>query len=757
MTDAGGARPAAQREGAHGRARSARTLGFDLALFALVVVAALSLRLAYVEQLRASPFFERHVMDPLYHHQWAQAFAAGREAEFIGGAYFRAPLYPWLLGSVYWLTGESPGTPRRLQAVIGSLSCGLLFLIGRRAFGRAVGGIAGLAAATYPMLMYFDSELKTEGLSIFLNLLLMLLLMRTQERRGVWRWGIAGILLGLSAITRPTILLFAPALVMWVFWLHGRAWRRSLGYSAALFLGTVATIVPITVRNAVVGGDAALIATSGGVNFYIGNNPGSDGMSAVIPGDPPSWWPCYHAQIERAERAMGRELTGSEVSQWYARQAWAWIVGHPLDALRHTLRKLAYFWSYWEVSNNQDIRFVFSHYTTLTSYLPLRFGVIAPLALVGLLASLLGLKDAAPPEQRDRPSSERVRAWFPLWAFALVYSGAIVAFFVSARYRIPVVIVLILLASLGVVWLVRQIRARRWAPLAAAGVVLACGGWAASRTPPGVDLEMIQGHVAAGMFLAADERYADAEPVLSEAVARARRTGWRLQPEVPAMLGRIRLQRGAAAEAIEPLEYAVELNPADAVTRQILAAALAMQDRGSDAIAQSREALRLEPQSAEIRAQLGALEAQHGNASEGVALLEAAVRADASLAARVTPAAQALVRRGQNAAALRALEAAAIAAPDDLAILTPLIQLRVSERAGEPAETVALAERALKLSGRRDPLVLLACGLAYDAAGDRPTARELFESALPMARQANQAALVAQIEQAIRRQDRRRP
>ena len=49
-------------------------------------------------------------------------------------------------------------------------------------------------------------------------------------------------------------------------------------------------VLPITIRNCAVGGDAVLIASQGGVNFYIGNNPDSDGRTAIVPGTPGDWW-----------------------------------------------------------------------------------------------------------------------------------------------------------------------------------------------------------------------------------------------------------------------------------------------------------------------------------------------------------------------------------------------------------------------------------------------------------------------------------
>ena len=92
--------------------------------------------------------------------------------------------------------------------------------------------------------------------------------------------------LGLSAIARPNVLLFGPAIVVWLAIVHRREALRALIYVACVTTGCLLVILPITIRNYVVGKDVALIATQGGVNFYIGNNPQADGRTAIVPGTP---------------------------------------------------------------------------------------------------------------------------------------------------------------------------------------------------------------------------------------------------------------------------------------------------------------------------------------------------------------------------------------------------------------------------------------------------------------------------------------
>ncbi len=78
-------------------------------------------------------------------------------------------------------------------------------------------------------------------------------------------------------------------------------------------------ILPVTLANTL-SGDFVLIASQGGVNFYIGNNPESDALRAVVPGTRTDWWGGYNDAIFMAEEALGRKLKPSEVSRyWYGR------------------------------------------------------------------------------------------------------------------------------------------------------------------------------------------------------------------------------------------------------------------------------------------------------------------------------------------------------------------------------------------------------------------------------------------------------
>src|SRR5262249_17047300 len=107
---------------------------------AAIAAAGFLLRLAHLLSLRSLPPFTPYIIAPAYHDAWARRIAAG---DLLGHEpFFRAPLYPYMLGGVYALFGAGGVAPRLIQILIGSLSVLLLHRIALRIGGRGVAAIA---------------------------------------------------------------------------------------------------------------------------------------------------------------------------------------------------------------------------------------------------------------------------------------------------------------------------------------------------------------------------------------------------------------------------------------------------------------------------------------------------------------------------------------------------------------------------------------------------------------------------------------
>ncbi len=257
-----------------------------IALILLLAVAFL-IRMGYILEIRDAPHTLAPSVDAAFHHQWAKRVASGDPGDL---PFFRAPLYPWLLGGIYKFFGDSPLPSRIFQVLLSTLTVWLLWSLGRRLFGATVGWISGIVYAFYGLSIYFAGELLITTLIVFLDLVILWLLVRYHSNGKYWQWGLIGLMIGLSAIARPNILIVLPVVLV-VLWTAN--WQQSMGRRInnliMVCLGLIIPILPVTLANRIGGGEWVLIATQGGVNFYIGNNPEATGAHAILPPFGETW------------------------------------------------------------------------------------------------------------------------------------------------------------------------------------------------------------------------------------------------------------------------------------------------------------------------------------------------------------------------------------------------------------------------------------------------------------------------------------
>lgn len=429
-----------------------RRVNRQLVMSGLVFLTAFLLRLSYLlQQKNADPLFNYPILDGLYHHNWAVAIVKG--GGFARESFFRAPLYPYFLALIYKVFGIGFFMPRLVQSILGSLSCVLTYRLGRMIFDEKTGRIAGFICCAYPLLIYFENELLIPSLLIFLVLgAYRLTLLAAARPAGKIPWLTAGVAWGLAAITRPNVLLFAAALPVWLY----RKFRRYFWPAAGVsLLGLVFAIFPVTIRNYLVGREFVLIAWQGGYNFYIGNNPGADGKTAIVPGTKKSWRGGYFDSKRLAEEALGRKLKNTEVDRYWFEKGVKFIVTMPGRAILLFLKKCYLWLGGVEISNNRDI-YYFTRPTFLKfllfklPFFQFPFGLLLPLALVGVYF--------ARRERRDISL---------LLYFIGAYSLSFILFFITARYRLTIVPFLIILAAFAARRFYELARARDYRSLRA--------------------------------------------------------------------------------------------------------------------------------------------------------------------------------------------------------------------------------------------------------------------------------------------------
>jgi len=175
--------------------------------FVVLVGIALVVRLLYFTQAIRVPIFDRLMMDGAVYDAWAGRIASG---DWRGGeVFYQAPLYPYLLALLKLGGAHGLWPIRILQALLGSLSCGLLFLAAQSFFSRRVGLIAGALLAFYPPAIFFDGVVQKASVGGFFVVLLLWCLARAKDAPSPARFGACGLALGLLMLTREETLLLA--------------------------------------------------------------------------------------------------------------------------------------------------------------------------------------------------------------------------------------------------------------------------------------------------------------------------------------------------------------------------------------------------------------------------------------------------------------------------------------------------------------------------------------------------------------------
>ncbi len=218
---------------------------------------------------------------------------------------------------------------RVVQALLGTLSCWLLYRIARHGWGEEAGRWALLVSATYlPFLFYSPQVLNS---TLYLLLVVSALAATGWAEKGpVARAFVPGLLLGASALTAGTILGAAPALALWLAWR-----RRSLLAPLFMALACVAVLSPWVIRNWRVQHAPVLIDTNSGGVLYLGNV--NYGMW-VDPDAPDA--------LDEVKRTTDYErLDEAGKNKLLTSLATTWMKEHPGDFLRIWALKFLHGWS----------------------------------------------------------------------------------------------------------------------------------------------------------------------------------------------------------------------------------------------------------------------------------------------------------------------------------------------------------------------------------------------------------------------------
>lgn len=401
---------------------------FFIFLFALL------LRSIYLWEIKDVTAFSLLLGDAKSYASWAQEIAGG---QWLGNkVFYQAPLYPYFLAVNYAIFGNNPFVIRLIQILFGATACLLIARAGRHFFSNQIGILSGFLLAIYPTAIYFDCLIQKAVLDLFFMSLLLFLLGKAHRVPNKGLWFACGVTLAFLALTRENALILIIPIGLWLMF-HFLKEDKKKWYGSCLlfFLGLSVILFSVALRNKSVAGEFVLTTSQFGPNFYMGNHHNASGMYEPLRGGRGNWKFEQQDAVALAEKELGRGLSPKEVSRYWAAKALSEIRSHPGDWIRLMGKKWLLFWNFIENSDTES-QYAYEMWSVTLNFIGrfFHFGIIASLAIFGICVT----------------GEEYRRLWL-LYLFILFYSVSVTLFFIFARYRLPIVPLLIMFSAAGLV------------------------------------------------------------------------------------------------------------------------------------------------------------------------------------------------------------------------------------------------------------------------------------------------------------------
>jgi Flp pilus assembly protein TadD len=220
------------------------------------------------------------------------------------------------------------------------------------------------------------------------------------------------------------------------------------------------------------------------------------------------------------------------------------------------------------------------------------------------------------------------------------------------------------------------------------------------------------------------------------------------------------LELGRPEDALRHFAAVVQLSPASAVARYNEGVALEALGRRAEAADRYRRAIEIDPLYSAAHNNLGGMLAIDGRVDEAVARFREAIRLDARNAEARCGLARALTISRRAADAVVEFKTAVTLRPDWPACLVPyawLLAAHSSPAIRRPSEAVAVARRAVVLTGNEDAAALDALAVAFASDGQFEAAVDAGERAIALAARGRSLVMADAVRERVALYRQRKP
>lgn len=273
--------------------------------------------------------------DAVQYNEIAHSIAEGKGYALKDGTptAIRPPLYPIFLAGIYSLLGTNVKIVQVTQAFLLAWVCIIIYYLGKNIFDSKIAYLASGIAIAYPLLVYPSYDLLSEALLIFLFSLTILCVLQSRDQH--YYAILAGLVLSLSVLTKPTVLFALPFFVIWIF--KNSVSDNRLSRTSMFLIAFFILFIPWTSRNYLVFQSFVPISNTGGVAFFDSHILPDRGLGFSATNKYPQE---FHSTTDEA--AKNRFLTSYTLK---------YIANHPGKILKQTALKVAMFFypldGYW--------------------------------------------------------------------------------------------------------------------------------------------------------------------------------------------------------------------------------------------------------------------------------------------------------------------------------------------------------------------------------------------------------------------------
>lgn len=409
-----------------------------------ILALALVARIIALWSLKQTPYYDYLLIDENIYHRWAKEIADGVYS--AKAPYEFSPLPAYVMAFIYKIFSPNIFYIRILNMLFGVLTCLFIALAGNLLGDRIVGLSAGFIAALYqPFILYSIVPLKT-ALSLLLCSLILYLFIIYAVKPSTSSSLLIGICIALAINVRGNYMVFVPVIGLSMFcsvYSEEKGFKQPFKYLLFFLCGVAVALAPFTIRNYQIARKFVLSTTQAGFNFYIGNNPQNPtpyykpvSFASSVP-----FVQGVEFTIEASRRA-GKTLTPGEASEFWFKQAFRQGRDHPRFFLKGLANKFLALFNRFEAFDHYDVNFLgqFAPFFRLPLF---NFWLVWPLGISGLVLTAI---------------NTRLGRWvLIIWG---AYALTVALFFMSGRYRLPLLVILLPFVPLGMQHCMQLIRKR---------------------------------------------------------------------------------------------------------------------------------------------------------------------------------------------------------------------------------------------------------------------------------------------------------